>query len=78
MVKKVDSLADTDKAKIEVLFLSNKFCIGDAFDHELNMIGDGLSKSNLVKQHRDQLNDICHISPTPRMLRVHRCHLLIS
>ena len=76
--QKVDSLADTDKAKIEVLFLSNTFCIGDAFYHELTMIGDGLPKSNMVKQHRDQLNDICHISPKPRMLRVHRCHLLIS
>lgn len=62
----IDSLGDTDKAKIEqVLFLLDKFCIGDAFYHELTMIADGLTKSYLVKQQRDQLNDICHISPTP-------------
>ena len=59
-------MANTDKAKIEqVLFLLNKFCIGDAFYHELTMIADGLPKSHLAKQQRDQLNDICHSNPIP-------------
>lgn len=62
----IDSLADTERAKIEqVLFLLDKFCVGDVFYHELTMIVDGLPKSYLVKQQRDELNDICHISPTP-------------
>ena len=62
----IDYLTDTEKAKIEqVLFLLDKFCVGDAFYHEMTMIADGLPKSYLVKQRRDQLNDICHISPTP-------------
>jgi len=62
----IDSLADTDKAKIEqVPFLLDKFCVGDdVFYHEWTMIADGLPKSYLVKQQRDQPNDICHISPT--------------
>lgn len=62
----IDSLADTERAKIEqVLFLLDKFCVGDVFYHEPTMIVDGLPKSYLVKQQRDELNDICHISPTP-------------
>lgn len=59
-------MSNTEKAKIEqVLFLLDKFCVGDAFYHELTMIADGLPKSYLVKQQRDKLNDICHISPIP-------------
>ena len=29
------------------------------------MVIDGLPKSHLVKQRRDQLNKICHVTPTP-------------
>ncbi|PFX13820.1 putative nuclease HARBI1 [Stylophora pistillata] len=62
----IDSLADTEKANIEqVLFLLDKFCVGDVSYHEQTMIVDGLPKSYLVKQQRDKLNDICQISPTP-------------
>ena len=62
----IDSLSDEDKTKIEqVLFLLDKFCVGDSFYHELTMTVSGLPKSYLVKQRRDQLNDICHIDPTP-------------
>ena len=60
------SLSDEDKTKIEqVLFLLDKFCVGDSFYHELKMNVSGLPKSYLVKQRRDQLNEICHIDPTP-------------
>ena len=60
------SLSDEDKTKIEqVLFLLDKFCVGDSFYHELTMTVNGLPKSYLVKQRRDQLNEICHIDPTP-------------
>ncbi|KAJ7384006.1 hypothetical protein OS493_024017 [Desmophyllum pertusum] len=64
--KGIDSLNDEDKSKIEqILFLLDKFCVGDSFYHELTMAVSGLPKSYLVKQRRDQLNDICHIDPTP-------------
>lgn len=61
-----EALSDDEKAKIErVLFLLDKFCVGDLFYHELTMVLDGLPKSYLVKQRRDQLNSICHITCTP-------------
>ena len=41
--------------------LLDKFCVGDAFYHELSMITDGLSRSNLVKQCRDDLYKMCQI-----------------
>ena len=64
--KNFDSLSNEDKEKIEqVLFLLDKFCVGDSFYHELTMINDGLPKSYLVKQRRSQLNDISNVIPTP-------------
>ncbi len=61
-----DALLDDDKGKVEkVLFLLDKFCVGDAFYHEITMLVEGLPKSYLVKQRRDQLNKMCHISATP-------------
>ena len=61
-----DALSDDDKGKVEkVLFLLDKFCVGDAFYHEITMLVEGLPKSYLVKQRRDQLNKMCHISTTP-------------
>ena len=58
--------SDEDKTTIEqVLFLLDKFCVRDSFYHELTMTVSGLPKSSLVKQRRDQLNEICHINPTP-------------
>jgi hypothetical protein len=64
--KGFDSLSSQDQKTIEqVLFLLDKFCIGDSFYHELTMIIDGLPKSYLVKQRRGQLNDISNVVPTP-------------
>lgn len=64
--KGFDALSDDDKSKVEkVLFLLDRFCVGDNFYHELSMVIDGLPKSYLVKQRRSQLNDLCHISPLP-------------
>ncbi|CAB3999326.1 Hypothetical predicted protein [Paramuricea clavata] len=61
-----DALSDDDKGKVEkVLFLLDKFCVGDAFYHEITMLVEGLPKSYLVKQRRDQLNKMCHITSTP-------------
>ena len=55
-----DTLSEEEKGNMEkILFLLDKFCEGDCFYH------DGLPKSYLVKQRRDQLNNICHVTHTP-------------
>lgn len=54
------------KKKIEeILFLLDKFCVGDSFYHELSMLHQGLPRSYLIKQCRDHLNAICHIDRLP-------------
>ena len=65
-MKGFESLSSHDQAKVEqVLFLLDKFCVGDSFYHELTMIIDGLAKSYLIKQRRGQLNNISNVVPTP-------------
>ena len=59
---KYNNLPEEEKEKIEqILFLLDKFCVGDAFYHELTMTFEGLPRSYLVKQCRDNLNKLCHI-----------------
>ena len=48
------------------VFLLDKFCVGDSFYHYLSVINNDLNKSYFIKQRRAQLNDMCHISSTPR------------
>ena len=61
-----DALSDEDKSNVEmVLFLLDKFCVGDSFYHEITMLFDDLPRSYLVKQKRYQLNDMCHVTSTP-------------
>jgi hypothetical protein len=56
--------AKMTKKKIEKnMFILDTFCV--YMYHELSMICDGLPKSYLVKQRREQLNDIGQITPTP-------------
>ena len=43
--------------------LLDKFCVGDAFNHELSMTTDGLPRSYLVKQCRDELYKMYQIDP---------------
>ena len=58
-----EAIPDQEKANVErILFLLDKFCVGDCFYHELTTVIDGLPKSYLVKQRRDQLNKICHVT----------------
>ena len=60
-----DTLSEDEKGNVEkILFLVDKFCVGDSFYHELTMVMDGLLKSYLVTQRRDQLNNICHVTRT--------------
>ena len=58
-----DELPQEEKSKVEkVLFLLDKFCVGDCFYHELSMVAAQLPRSYLIRQRRNQLNDICHIT----------------
>ncbi|KAL9977978.1 hypothetical protein ACROYT_G015447 [Oculina patagonica] len=64
--KQFDSVTEADKSTIEtVLFLMDKFAVGDAFIHELSMVFDGMPKSYLIKQCRDKLNSTCSVKPIP-------------
>ena len=48
-----DTLSEEEKSGVEkVLFLLEKFCVGDNFYHELTVVVDGLPKSYIVKQKR--------------------------
>ncbi|XP_028417141.1 uncharacterized protein LOC114541415 [Dendronephthya gigantea] len=61
---KFNNLSPEDKTKVEqILFLVDKFCVGDVFYHELSMLVEGLPRSYLVKQCRKELNKMCHIDP---------------
>lgn len=63
--KQYDSLSEADKEKVEtVLYLMDKFSVGDAFIHELNMEVNGMPKSYLIRQCRDKLNSACSIRST--------------
>lgn len=58
-----DSLSKEEKEKVEkVLFLLDKFCVGDMFYHEFSFVCDGLPKSYLIKQCRENYNNLCHIT----------------
>lgn len=60
-----DDLPQEEKSKVEkVLFLLDKFCVGECFYHELSMVASELPRSYLIRQRKDQLNSICHISST--------------
>lgn len=63
-----NGLSEGDKGKVEqILFLLDKFGVGDEFYHEVTMTkqGEELPRSYLVKQLRSSLNTSCHISRTP-------------
>ena len=61
-------LTEADQQKVRnVLFILDKFCIGDEAYHELSMIdgNEELPWSYLIKQCKDELNKLCHITQTP-------------
>ncbi|KAJ7327833.1 hypothetical protein OS493_026112 [Desmophyllum pertusum] len=61
-----ENLSQNEKNKIDqVLFLMDKFCMGDDVYHELTMMAEGLPKSYLIKQSRAQFNKTYHIERTP-------------
>ena len=61
-------LTEADQQQVKnVLFILDKFCIGDKAYHELSMIdgNEELPRSYLIKQCKDELNKLCHITRTP-------------
>ena len=62
-----DALSESEKETVEeLLFLLDKFGVGDEFYHEMTMAkyGEELPRSYLVKQLRSTLNRSCFIIPT--------------
>ena len=60
-----ETLGEEDNKKIEqILFLLDKFCVGDEVYHELTMHTDDLPKSYLIKQLRSNLNKTYTIERT--------------
>lgn len=57
---------EDEKDKVEqILFLLDKFCVGDEIYHELAMVSEGLPKSYIVKQKINELNKIYHVERHP-------------
>ena len=66
--KSFNDFSEEEQDKIKsVLFVVDKFCIGDAAYHERTMCigGEDLPRSYLIKQCKDDLNKLCHITRTP-------------
>ncbi|XP_048584929.1 uncharacterized protein LOC116603099 [Nematostella vectensis] len=60
------SLNEKDKATVEsVLFLMDKFGVGDDFIQKVSRIVDGFPRGYIIKQCRSELNKQCNIRPTP-------------
>ena len=59
-------LPDKDKETIRaLLYIMDRYCVGDAAYHELTMTTDNPPRSYLMRQCRTDLNNIFHISRTP-------------
>lgn len=64
--KAYKELSDEEKQKVKsILYLLDKFCIGDAAYHELTMLCEGLPRSYLIKQCKGEINKLSHIARTP-------------
>lgn len=66
--KSYQNLSEDEKQKVQsVLFVLDKFCIGEVAYHELTMTanGESLPRSYLIKQCKEELNKLCHITRTP-------------
>jgi len=66
--KSYQDLSDDEKNKIrQILYITDKFCIGESVYRELTMVpgGEKLPRSYLVIQCKNNLNQLCHVSRTP-------------
>ena len=60
------SICESYKSTLQkILYLLDRFYVGDAFYHELSVICDALPKSYLIKQLCGSVNTICHVEQTP-------------
>ena len=63
---KYGNLSEEEQKQIEeILYLLDKFCVGDSFYHELTMVTEGLPRSYLIQQCRTELNKVCYIDCLP-------------
>ena len=61
-----NEITDGEMSRVElILYLLDKFCVSDEFYHELSMIENGLPRPYLIKQCKNNLNKLCHVTPTP-------------
>lgn len=63
---KYSTLSDNERKNIEeILYLLDKFCVGECFYHELSMMDKALPRTYLIKQIKDGLDKLCHIEKLP-------------
>ena len=65
--KSYESLSEDDKEKVkQILYITDKCCIGEAAYRELTMLpgGEGLPRSYLIRQCNENLNKLCNVSRT--------------
>ena len=60
------NLLEKDKDTVRaLLYIMDKCCVGDAAYHEVSMVVNDIPRSYLIKQCRNDLNNIFHIARTP-------------
>ncbi|CAC5380027.1 unnamed protein product [Mytilus coruscus] len=61
-----DQMPETEQDKVKsLLYVLDKFGVSDDAYHELAVYNNGLPRSYLIKQCRQDINDICTITQTP-------------
>ena len=64
---KYSTLSEEERKKVEeVQFLMDRFGVSDQFYHHLTMVFNELPRSYLVKQCKHNLNEMSHLTVTPR------------
>ena len=66
-----DTKAERDRVLL-ILYLLDKFGVGDAFYHELTMIDKSLPRSYSIKQARKEYNSRVELQPIPGFDGVYR------
>lgn len=66
-----DTEAERDRV-LQILYLLDKFGVGDAFYHELTMIDKSLPRSYSIKQARKEYNSRVELQPIPGFDGVYR------
>ncbi|CAC5380013.1 unnamed protein product [Mytilus coruscus] len=65
-VGRYEQVPETEQDKVKsLLYILDKFGVSDDAYHELAVYNDGLPRSYLIKQCRQDINDMCTITQTP-------------